>query len=329
MNVPAAAEWTFGNGGFAKLYGDRLAASSLLDCSVPTRWVFVYMLARADSMGRFRCATIPGLAREAAVSLGEAERAVAELEAPDPSSTSPEHEGRRLLRIPGGWQITNYERYREYRTPEQARAAARQRKHRTGQRDMSHDVTARHAQTSDVRRQTADGRGTERTATEEPSAGAEGFALTATPAGAGSSTARTTTTRATTAKTTAVEPSCDVLTVLEARTATLGGHAGATSPKVKAVERFLRSGFTVNDARHVFEAIRDAEDRPADGTMASFCAHRNRSFEYSVRPTTAQAILDELAAPARVRPSCRESVIDVEARVLQDFVRDHTRGDAA
>ena len=83
-------DFALGDGGFAKIYGDRLADSSLLECAVATRWCFLYMLARADSEGRFRCATVRGLTRAAAVTLEEAEHAIAELEAPDPDSTTPE-----------------------------------------------------------------------------------------------------------------------------------------------------------------------------------------------------------------------------------------------
>lgn len=162
-----STEWTFGAGSFIKIYGDRLAESSLLDCAVATRWLFLFMGARADREGRFRCATVAGLARAAAVSVAEAEAAIAELEAPDPASTSPEHEGRRILRIPGGWQIVTYRRYRDFRTPAQARAAERQRRHRDrGARDITvtsqpvtvtaRDVTARHPQMSDVRCQSTD-----------------------------------------------------------------------------------------------------------------------------------------------------------------------------
>jgi hypothetical protein len=127
--------WAFGDGGFAKLYGGRLAQSSLLDCDPVTRWVFLFMLALADALGRYRCASVAGLARAAAVSIEQARTAVRELEAPDADSTSPEHEGRRILRIAGGWQIVNYAKYREYRTPRQIAEANRKRDWRLNQRN--------------------------------------------------------------------------------------------------------------------------------------------------------------------------------------------------
>jgi hypothetical protein len=146
-----SADWAFGRGGFAKLYGDRLAHSSLLDRDVATRWVFIFMLSQADGEGRFRCASVAGLARAAAVTLEQAERATAELEAPDPDSTTKLDDGRRIRRVPGGWQIVAYATYRDYRTPRQLAEAARKRRQReaakarrekrkAANRDMSRDV---------------------------------------------------------------------------------------------------------------------------------------------------------------------------------------------
>lgn len=133
----AGADWAFGAGGFAKLYGDRLAQSSLLDRDVATRWCFIYMLSQADSEGRYRCASIAGLARAAAVSRQQAARAVRELEAPDPDSTTKDNEGRRILRIPGGWQIVSYTRYREFRTKKQIAAAKRKERGRARERQAA------------------------------------------------------------------------------------------------------------------------------------------------------------------------------------------------
>lgn len=145
-------EW--GDGGFAKLYGDRLADSSLLDCSVATRWVFLYMVARADAEGLFRCASIKGLARATAVTLKEASTAVTELEAPDPDSTSSEEEGRRIVRIAGGWRIVTYRKYRDYQTKRQRDDAERKRRQRERERDMSRDVLGYPLETPNTKRQT-------------------------------------------------------------------------------------------------------------------------------------------------------------------------------
>jgi hypothetical protein len=124
------ADWAFGSGGFAKVYGDRLAQSSLLDTAVATRWVFIWMLSQADAEGRYRCATVAALARHANVTRAQAQKAVRELEASDPSSTSPDERGRRIVRIPGGWRVVNATKYRVFQTKEQQAAAERKRRQR-------------------------------------------------------------------------------------------------------------------------------------------------------------------------------------------------------
>jgi hypothetical protein len=153
-------DFAWGDGGFVKVYGDRLADSSLMDCAVATRWAFIVMLSKADSEGRFRCATVAGLSRCSAISMAEAEQAVRELEAPDDTSTSSEAEGRRIVRIPGGWQLVNYVKYRDFRTRRQIEDAKRQEEYRSRRRDESRDnsdesrdVPVRSA--PDVRRKTS------------------------------------------------------------------------------------------------------------------------------------------------------------------------------
>ena len=134
-------------GGFVKLYGKMVCQSSLLECDPVTRWVFVYMLSQADEDGFFRCATVKNLALAARVSEEQAKKAIAELEAPDPDSTSRNCQGRRILSRSGGWRIATYKKYREFRSRRQVIDAERQRRKRD--RDMSRmsrSVTARHAQ---------------------------------------------------------------------------------------------------------------------------------------------------------------------------------------
>ena len=129
-------------GGFAKLYGDKLTTSSLLLEPVATRWIFLWMLAKANADGFFRCSHSPKvLARIANVSEQEAAEAIRILEAPDEYSQTPDEEGRRIIRVDGGWQLTTYEQHREYRTKEAAASAHRMRKYRARQKDRSKGVT--------------------------------------------------------------------------------------------------------------------------------------------------------------------------------------------
>ncbi|MDD5000130.1 MAG: hypothetical protein PHO55_03990 [Thiomonas arsenitoxydans] len=55
-----------------------------------------------------------GLMRAANISQVEFDIALNVLESPDPDSRSPEHDGRRVEKIEGGWLILNYKKYRQY-----------------------------------------------------------------------------------------------------------------------------------------------------------------------------------------------------------------------
>ena len=89
---------------------------SILDSSIwqeshQTRIVWVTMLAMADQHGEVQAA-IPGLAKRAGVTIQEAEAAIATLSSPDAYSRTPDHEGRRISKIEGGWEILNHAKYR-------------------------------------------------------------------------------------------------------------------------------------------------------------------------------------------------------------------------
>jgi hypothetical protein len=119
-----------GNGGFAKIYGNKLAESSLLFTDVATRWVFVYMLAQADYEGVFVCQSLANLALKANVTREEAQRAIDQLQSEDKDSFSKEEDGRRIVRHEDGWQIVNYKKYRDFQTVRQIKMAEYQRAHR-------------------------------------------------------------------------------------------------------------------------------------------------------------------------------------------------------
>src|SRR6187549_3814946 len=109
---------------FTKLF------STITDSSVwaedhATRIVWVTMLAMADIRGEVHAA-VPGLARRAVVTLEEAEAALAKLLSPDPYSRSPEHDGRRLEPIPGGWRLLNHAKYKSLLSDEASRARKRE-----------------------------------------------------------------------------------------------------------------------------------------------------------------------------------------------------------
>lgn len=109
---------------YAKLFSS-ITESSLWSASKETRLLFVSMLARANAVG-FVEASIPGLARISNLSREETELALAELMAPDPDDKSGNNEGRRIIKMDGGWGIVNYEVYRNRRDEEERREYMRE-----------------------------------------------------------------------------------------------------------------------------------------------------------------------------------------------------------
>lgn len=76
-----------------------------------TRIVWITMLAMADRKGRV-WGSIPGLANRARVTLQQCENALITFKSPDRYSRTPDHEGRRIADIDGGWVLLNYEKHR-------------------------------------------------------------------------------------------------------------------------------------------------------------------------------------------------------------------------
>lgn len=105
-------------------------ARSILTSSIwiedyPTRVVWITLLAAMDADGFVQAATTRNLAALAGVTAEEADAAMARFEAPDPSSSNPAHEGRRVARVAGGWRVLNAGSYRAHAT--QASRARRPR----------------------------------------------------------------------------------------------------------------------------------------------------------------------------------------------------------
>jgi len=96
--------------GYTKLFNSILD-STVWGESKDVRILWVTMLAMADRNGEV-AAALPGLTRRAQLTQDETEVALARLMAPDPHSRTPDHEGRRVEAIPGGWQLLNYAIYR-------------------------------------------------------------------------------------------------------------------------------------------------------------------------------------------------------------------------
>ena len=95
---------------YSKLFASLLT-SSVWDTDIETRVVWITLLALKDQDGFARVATVEGLARLARVTPEGAAKAVDILTAPDPDSSDPEHDGRRIERAPGGWIVLNAKKY--------------------------------------------------------------------------------------------------------------------------------------------------------------------------------------------------------------------------
>lgn len=121
---------------YSKLFSSLLT-SSVWDTDIETRVVWITLLALKDQDGFARVATVDGLARLARVSVEGARKAVEILTSPDPESSDPEHEGRRIERAPGGWVVLNAKKYDELGSEQHRREknAEYVRKHRERKRE--------------------------------------------------------------------------------------------------------------------------------------------------------------------------------------------------
>ena len=102
---------------FTKLFSSITESTVWCEDS-DTRVVWITMLAMADKRG---CVwgSVPGLAKNAVVSLEACIIALDKFKLPDKWSRSKENEGRRLEEIDGGWRLLNYEKFREMRNEEE------------------------------------------------------------------------------------------------------------------------------------------------------------------------------------------------------------------
>lgn len=85
------------------------------------------MLAMADQHGNVH-ASVGGLSHQSRKSLPETEDALRVLESPDPDSSRKDHEGRRIVRMEGGWHLLNHGFYRELGMSEDQKAYWRKNK---------------------------------------------------------------------------------------------------------------------------------------------------------------------------------------------------------
>lgn len=118
--------------GWTKLFAS-IVTSSVWVQRDPVRLVWIAMLATCDSDGVVQ-GSIPGFASLARVSVEDMRDAVSILSAPDPDSRTPDHEGRRIEAIEGGWRLLNYATYRERAQDKDGSKAPAMRRYRARKR---------------------------------------------------------------------------------------------------------------------------------------------------------------------------------------------------
>lgn len=91
--------------------------SSILDSSVwgeskDVKILWITLLAKKDADGVV-ASSLPGLARDAVLSIDECKVAMDRLMSPDPYSSTPDREGRRVEKVDSGWRVINAAKYAE------------------------------------------------------------------------------------------------------------------------------------------------------------------------------------------------------------------------
>lgn len=114
---------------YNKIFTKILDSSIWLEAD-STRLVWLTCIAAMDEDGFCQFASPANLAHRANVPLTACLSALDVLEGPDPNSSDPDHGGRRLERVPGGWMVRNSAKYREMVSREIAKAANRRRVYR-------------------------------------------------------------------------------------------------------------------------------------------------------------------------------------------------------
>jgi hypothetical protein len=131
---------------YVKLFSDIIQSSIWAEgpdtCKL---WITMLALARPNGLVR---ATAPGLSNEARIPLERTKEILSLLESPDPDSRTPDHEGRRIERVDGGYMVLNYTKYREFVDEDTRRERDRVR---------SKNYRARHAASRDANVTSRDG----------------------------------------------------------------------------------------------------------------------------------------------------------------------------
>ncbi len=111
---------------YNKLFSKILDSTIWLE-PLPTRIVWITLIASMDEEGYAHYSALANLANRAGVSLAECNAAVECFMSADAESGDPAHDGRRVERVPGGFFILNASKYRDMYNNERAKELNRQR----------------------------------------------------------------------------------------------------------------------------------------------------------------------------------------------------------
>lgn len=133
---------------YTKLF-HRIITSSIWDEPNSTRIVWITMLAMSNQDG-YVGSTFKSLCLLSRTTEDECRAAINTFLSPDKDSRSPEHDGRRIEQIDGGWRILNYEKYRNAVSDDPNAIRTRERvkrfrdKHKDGDAAPLRNVTLRY-----------------------------------------------------------------------------------------------------------------------------------------------------------------------------------------
>lgn len=127
--------------GYSKLFGS-IIHSSIWQAPDNVRLVWITMLAMKDQDGIVE-ASIRGLAKAAGQSIEQTKHAIEVLSAPDEDSRTPDHEGRRIAAVDGGWAVLNHHKYRDKLDLHEQRAKEADRKARLRSRTTGNPILSR------------------------------------------------------------------------------------------------------------------------------------------------------------------------------------------
>lgn len=122
--------------GFTKLFA-TIITSSIWSEDDKTRIMWITMLASINDPSGHIDGSVPGMAAISRMSIEDAEKAIAKLESPDPYSRTPDEDGRRIVREPGGWRVVNATKYRDARDSEKRREQNRESQQRWRERKQN------------------------------------------------------------------------------------------------------------------------------------------------------------------------------------------------